>query len=78
MPLGGGWRGVSLLERNICHRYPSSAQSFSATHFFYKQPHFPIEPRVAIRSAQNEAQNFYDVAYVFWRLQADINKNRAK
>ena len=38
------------------------------THFFYKQPHFPVEPRVTIRSAQNEAQNCYEVANVFWRL----------
>ena len=40
-----------------------------STHFFfYKQPHFPVEPRVAIGSAQNEAQNCYEVANVFWRL----------
>ena len=38
------------------------------THFFYKQPHFPVEPRVAIGSAQNEAQNCYEVANVFWRF----------
>ena len=42
--------------------------TLSVTHFFYKQPHFPVEPRVAIGSAQNEAQNCYEVANVFWRL----------
>ena len=36
--------------------------------FFYKQPHFPVEPRVAIGSAQNEAKNCLEVANVFWRL----------
>ena len=36
--------------------------------FFNKQPHFPVEPQVAIGSAQNEAQNCYEVANVFWRL----------
>ena len=34
--------------------------------FFYKQPHFQVEPRVAIGSAQNEAQNCYEVANVLW------------
>ena len=48
------------------------------TFFFYKQPHFPVEPRVAIGNAQNEAQNCYEVANVFWRLQAEISKNRGK
>ena len=26
------------------------------------QPHYPVEPRVAIGSAQNEAENCYQVA----------------
>ena len=37
-------------------------------HIFDKQPHFLVEPRVAIGSAQDEAQNCYEVANVFWRL----------
>jgi len=36
--------------------------------FFYKQPYFSVEPRVAIGSAQNEAESCYEVAAVFWRL----------
>ena len=46
--------------------------------FFYNQPHFPVEPQVAIGSSQNEAQNCYEVANVFWRLWSEINKNWAK
>ena len=37
------------------------------THFFYKQPHFRVEPRVALlKNSQNEAQNCYEVAKYFW------------
>ena len=32
-------------------------------HIFYKQPHFPVEPGVAIGSARNEAKNCYEVAF---------------
>ena len=38
------------------------------TQFFYKQPFFPVEPRVAIGRAQNEAESCYEVAYVFGDL----------
>jgi hypothetical protein len=34
--------------------------------FFYKQPHFRVEPRVAIKNSQNEAQSCYEVAKYFW------------
>ena len=41
-------------------------RQYTDTHFFlYKQPHFPVEPRVAIGSAQNEAESCYVVANVF-------------
>jgi len=33
--------------------------------FLYKHPHFPVEPRVAIGSAQNEAESCYEDANVF-------------
>ena len=33
--------------------------------FFYKQPHFSVEPGVAIGSARNEADSCYKVGKVF-------------
>ena len=48
--------------------WKSAATGPNSLHIFYKQPHFSVEPRVAIGSAQNEAQNCYEVANVFWRL----------
>ena len=65
---------ITNIKEKVCILTDSSEslryeELLSSTHFFfYKQPHFPVEPRVAIGSAQNEAQNCYEVANVFWRL----------
>ena len=38
--------------------------------------YFPVEPRVAIGSAQNEAEIGYEVSNVFQRFQAQMAKLR--
>ena len=37
----------------------------SVLHIFYKQPNFPVELRVAIERAQNQAKDCYEVASDF-------------
>ena len=58
--------GVADKKKCVVRRDFAPFNFRAGTHFFYKQPHFPVEPRVAIGSAQNEAQNCYEVANVFW------------
>ena len=60
----GQSQGKQHVEEN---RHPKSGEGRKYS-FFYKQPHSPVEPRVAIESARNEAQNCYEVAIVLWRL----------
>ena len=57
--------GLTFLNEAKLHR---ASLGIVTTHFFYKQPHFPVEPRVAIGRAQNEAESCYEVANVFRRL----------
>ena len=44
----------------------------NVTRFLYKQLHFPVEPRVATESAQNEPQSCYEVANVFCEFEAQM------
>ena len=61
------FKNTAPIPLSAWFRYGANC-ALKSTHLFYKQPHFPVEPRAAIGSAQNEAQNCYEVANVFWRL----------
>ena len=54
----------SLIDQKLIMAY-SSIDQILITNFFCKQTHFPVEPRVAIGNAKNEAGSCYEVANVF-------------
>ena len=72
---GGKFEGPKVLVFKDYVKDTDLAKSCQVHKFFYKQLHFPSQPRVAKEIRRNEAENCLAVAYVFGCFLHEIKEN---